>query len=63
RIRDALYMAALTASRMLRAFKSHADQMKEAGKPFKVVIIGLARKLLAIANAIIRDKTTFRRTT
>ncbi|PLT98119.1 hypothetical protein BMJ34_16025 [Sinorhizobium medicae] len=63
RIRDALYMAALTASRMPRAFKSHADQMKEAGKPFKVVIIALARKLLAIANAIIRDKTTFRRTT
>ncbi|MQX87442.1 transposase, partial [Sinorhizobium medicae] len=47
RIRDALYMAALTASRMPRAFKSHADQMKEAGKPFKVVIIALARKLLA----------------
>ncbi len=38
-------------------------KMKEAGKPFKVVIIALARKLLAIANAIIRDKTTFRRTT
>ncbi|WP_210214372.1 hypothetical protein, partial [Sinorhizobium medicae] len=33
-----------------RAFKSHADQMKEAGKPFKVVIIALARKLLAIAK-------------
>ncbi|RVO69424.1 hypothetical protein CN084_32195 [Sinorhizobium medicae] len=36
-------MAALTASRMPRAFKSHADQMKEAGKPFKVAIIALAR--------------------
>ncbi|WP_457661001.1 IS110 family RNA-guided transposase [Sinorhizobium medicae] len=31
RIRDALYMAALTASRMPRAFKSHADQ-NEGGR-------------------------------
>jgi transposase len=59
RVRDALYMAALTASRMPTAFKSYADQMKARGKPFKVIIIALARKILAIANAITRDKTIF----
>lgn len=59
RVRDALYMAALTASRMPAAFKAQADRMKEKGKPFKVVIIAIARKILAIANAITRDKTTF----
>ena len=59
RVRDALYMAALTASRMPSAFKAHADRMKERGKPFKVIIIALARKILAIANAITRDKTIF----
>lgn len=59
RVRDALYMAALTASRMPSAFKAYADRMKERGKPFKVVIIALARKILTIANAITRDKTAF----
>jgi transposase len=59
RVRDALYMAALTASRMPSAFKAYADRMKERGKPFKVIIIALARKILAIANAITRDKTIF----
>jgi transposase len=39
RVRDALYMAALTASRMLSTFKTYADRMKERGKPFKVIII------------------------
>lgn len=33
--------------------------MKERGKPFKVVIIALARKILTIANAITRDKTAY----
>lgn len=59
RIRDALYMAALSASRMSWAFKANADRMKQAGKPLKVVIIAIAHKLLTIANAITRDKTIF----
>ena len=59
RVRDALYMAALTASRMPSAFKPYADRMASQGKAFKVIIIALARKLLTIANAIIRDKTVY----
>lgn len=63
RVRDALYMAALAASRMPSAFKPYADQMKARGKPFKVIMIALARKILTIANAITRDKTIFFRAT
>lgn len=59
RVRDALYMAALTASRMPTAFKPYADRMAKQGKPFKVVIIALARKLLTIANAIAREETLY----
>lgn len=60
RVRDAaLHMAALTASRMPSAFKPYADRMAKLGKPFKVIIIALARKLLTIANAITRDKTIY----
>jgi transposase len=59
RIRDALYMAALSASRMPSSFKTYADQLKSRGKPFKVVIIALARKLLTIANALTRDRTMY----
>ncbi len=59
RVRDALYMAALTASRMPSAFKPYADRMARQRKPFKVVIIALARKLLTIANALARDKTIY----
>ncbi|RJG39850.1 transposase [Mesorhizobium sp. DCY119] len=59
RVRDALYMAALSASRMCWAFKAHADRMKQAGNSLKVVIIAIAHKLLTIANAMTRDKTIF----
>lgn len=62
RVRDALYMAALVAYRMRSPFACLIQTMQAKGKPFKVMIIAIARKLLVIANAILRDKTTFRTT-
>lgn len=59
RVRDALYMAALVAYRLKSPFARMVQAMQAKGKPFKVMIIAIARKLLVIANAILRDKTTF----
>lgn len=60
RVRDALYMAALVAFRLKKSFIRSVQTMTEKAKPFKVMIIAIARKILATANALIRDKTTFR---
>ncbi|MBC7179925.1 MAG: IS110 family transposase [Roseovarius sp.] len=59
RVRDALYMAALVAYRLNKPFLRIAQAMADKGKPFKVMIIAIARKILITANALIRDKATF----
>jgi transposase len=60
RVRDALYMSAVTAARSAPRFTAWADSLSDNGKPFKVIMIALARKILTIANAVIRDQTPFR---
>jgi hypothetical protein len=55
-VRVALFMGALVAARtnpVLRAFK---QRLIDAGKPKLVAIIAVARKLLTILNAVLRDK-------
>jgi transposase len=59
RVRDALYMAAFVAHRLNTPFARMAQIMAAKGKPFKVMIIAIARKILVTANALIRDKTMF----
>jgi transposase len=54
-VRSALYMAALSAIRSERGFKSEYQAMRNAGKPAKVAIIAIARKLLVALNSIARD--------
>jgi transposase len=56
-VRAVLYMAALTASRFNPVLKGFADRMKAAGKRPKVILTAVARKLLVIANAVLRTKT------
>ena len=46
--------AARQGDAFVRAF---ADRLEAAGKAPKVIRIALARKLLIIANAVLRDKT------
>ena len=36
------------------------DRLRAAGKPYKVVLIALARKLLTRLNAMVRDGTDYR---
>jgi transposase len=60
RVRDALYMAAVSAARYNPRLKPLYKRLRAAGKPAKVALIAVARKLLVIANAVMRDKTQFR---
>lgn len=59
RVRDALYMAAVAAARSPSRFAEAASAMRNRNKPFKLVIIAIARKIIVTANAIIRQNTPF----
>jgi transposase len=59
RVRDALYMAALTACRS-GPFKPIYQALRAKGKPAKLAIIAIARQLLVALNAAIRDQKPFR---
>lgn len=57
RVRTALYMGAMNAKRWNPPLKAFFERLVAAGKPKKVAVIAVARKLLTILNAIVRDKT------
>lgn len=61
RVRDALYMAALNAVRRDGSFKAFYQRLRTAGKPAKLALIAVARKLLTILNAMLRDRKIFLR--
>lgn len=55
-VRTALYMAATVAARHNPVLKPFALRLKAAGKRPKQVLIAVARKLLTILNAMLRDQ-------
>lgn len=55
-VRSALFLAALVASRHNPVLKAFRQRLVEAGKPKMVAAIAVARKLLTILNAIVRDQ-------
>ena len=59
RVRDALYMAALNAVRRADRFKAFYARLRQAGKPAKLALIAVARKLLTILNAMMRDRKAY----
>jgi len=59
RVRDALYMAALNAVRREGPFRNFYLKLRQAGKPAKLVLIAVARKLLATLNAMLRDRKCY----
>lgn len=59
-VRTALYMAALVALRSHPLYKAEYQLMRAAGKPAKVAIIAIARKLLVTANAMAKTGATFK---
>jgi transposase len=54
-LRTALYMPALVALRFNPDLKQKYQALKDAGKPSKVAITAIMRKLLILANALLRD--------
>ena len=62
-VRCALFLAALVASRHNPVLKAFRDRLRAAGKPKMVALIAVARKLLTILNAILRDQTMAARLT
>jgi transposase len=54
-VRCALFMAAMVAKRHNPVLKVFFDRLVAAGKPKMVALIAVARKLLTILNAMLRD--------
>jgi len=55
-VRTALYMAALAAARSDKGFKTEYQTLRKAGKPAKVALIAIARRLVVSANAMLKAR-------
>lgn len=58
-VRAALYMAALVAARHNPDLRPEYEAMRQAGKPAKVALIAIARKLVVLANALVKANATY----
>lgn len=56
-VRTALYMGAVAAIRCNPSFKAFYKRMLQAGKPPKLAIVAIARKLVVLANTIVKANT------
>jgi len=57
RPRRLLYLAALAAKRCDPAFKTFADRLAAAGKPPKLIVVAVMRKLIEAANLVLARNT------
>ena len=55
-IRQVLYMAALVAARFNPVLRRFYQRLRAGGKPAKLALTAVARKLLVLLNAILRDQ-------
>ena len=58
-VRSALYMAAMVAGMWNPVLKAFKQKLVAAGKPKKVATIAVARKLIVILDAMLRDGTSW----
>jgi len=58
-LRHALYMPAVVAYSRCKAFAPFVQRLKAVGKPPKVIIVALMRKLVAIAQAVLKSGKPF----
>lgn len=61
-VRRTLYMAAVVAARHNTPLRHFYQRLRTAGKPAKVALVAVMRKLLTILNAILRDQQPWRET-
>ena len=55
-LRCVLHQAALVASIRNKDLKVFADRLRKEGKPHKLVVTAVARKLVAVANALCKSR-------
>ena len=58
-LRDALYMPALLAIKHNSDLKTKYEALRGAGKPAKVAIVAVMRKLIETVNALVKDDRTW----
>lgn len=54
-LRRAIYLPALSAARCNPDLKALYDRLRAKGKPFKLALAAIMRKLLLLANSLVRD--------
>lgn len=62
-VRRLLYMSALSLWRTPGPTTAALRRTQDAGKPAKVILLAMARKIITIANAVLRDQTPFKTNT
>ncbi len=58
-VRNALYMSALVAVRHDAGLKAIYETMRDQGKPAKLALIAIARRLVVSANAVLKTKKPY----
>ena len=58
-VRNVLYMAASVAVRWNPGLKAFYERLRQVGKPFKVAITAVMRKLLILANTLLTEDRTW----
>ena len=58
-VRAALYMSALVAVRHDPASKAAYQRLRAEGKPAKLALVAIARRILVTANAVLKTKTPY----
>ena len=62
RLRRGLYMAALAATRHNPDFRTKYQALREAGKPGKVALTAIMRKMIILANTLVKQDRVWRET-
>ena len=52
KLRQLLYMAAMTGIKWNKPLQSFYERLRESGKPGKVALIAVAKKLLSMLNSV-----------
>ena len=58
-VRNSLFVGAMVAARYNPQLKSFRDKLVAAGKPKLIALVAVARKLITILNAILRDRRSW----
>ena len=58
-VRSSLFVGAMVAARYNPQLKSFRDKLVAAGKPKLIALVAVARKLITILNAILRDRRSW----